>query len=400
MTTKTTINITLLFALLLAGSSLCVAVCNTLALAHTLTGPDLDNKESAAEGDFATFTPLQAVQTTGFDANGICGQIWTQAGGTCCDQAAVKARADKLVEKTKAKLTKRWDMIKKGRENLIQKLDTMKTRITTLKGREPQPQPGRILVGEPTKRERFEALETMIDKIKSLNPDDSTLAEEAKAKHALCMQTLVETRVKIWCLACASKDAAATLNTTDYFDANGVLVNQSTCEALITNCGHVFAFMRRVRQADLALRKAKATSEIPAQPQRLLRILQTDLDLEDNSDTELDGDKECVDDIATCKSNNGRRQGMCGRFNLFKDDPKVFGDDKLMKIDPSAIPTRILVGGTPTSESPTGGNVSGMSAGFTVDANAFNDPSQSGTGFASLGRALAIAACLLLNFIF
>ena len=213
------------------------------------------------------------------------------------------------MEKTKAKLEKRWKMINKGREMLVKNLDKIKEKVTGLKGKEPTPesppQQVRLLKGdEPTKRERFAQLETQIEKLKTLNADDSALNEEAKAKQATCMKTIVETRVKLWCLACANKEFGKELDTTNIFSSNGVLVRQETCEALITDCGQVFAFMRRLRETDKIMRKAKATSEVPP-PKRVLEG--EDLEIEDNTDEDLDGDKACVDNIAECKSNTGKR---------------------------------------------------------------------------------------------
>jgi len=232
-----------------------------------------------------------------------------------------------------------------------------------------------------------------------LNADDSALNEEAKVKQATCMKTLIETRVKIWCLACANKEAGKDLNTTNLFANGGVLVKKETCEALITDCGQVFAFMRRLREADKIMRKAKATSEVPP-PKRVLEG--EDLDIEDNTDADLDGDKQCVDNIADCKTNDGRRQGMCGRFNLFKDDPKVFGDGKVMKLDPSAIPAaRILVGGSPTTENANGAAITQIQSGYAVQATDFNDPTPTApTSLAFVGKIAAIVASLMLNMVF
>ena len=75
------------------------------------------------------------------------------------------------MEKTKAKLEKRWKMINKGREMLVKNLDKIKEKVTGLKGKEPTPesppQQVRLLKGdEPTKRERFAQLETQIEKLK------------------------------------------------------------------------------------------------------------------------------------------------------------------------------------------------------------------------------------------
>lgn len=61
MTTLTNLKITLLFALLVAGSSLTEPACNTEALALTLTGEMLDHKESETEASFEAFVPESSV---------------------------------------------------------------------------------------------------------------------------------------------------------------------------------------------------------------------------------------------------------------------------------------------------------------------------------------------------
>ena len=305
MTQNSSLTTKLLFALIVAGSITALPECNTSAISKVLTGEGLDVKEAVKEASFEAFVPEASVKTTGFVASGICGQLWTQAGGTCCNQAKIQARADKLVEKTQAKLQKRYDMVNKGREKLIKNLDKLKEKITALKGKEPVPAAGgkRMLkANELTKREKFEKFEGEIDKLKALNPDDDKLNEEVKQKMATCLQTMIETRVKIWCLACANKEVGKTLDTTNYFDANGVLVSRETCETLITNCGQVFAFSRRIREADKILRRAKGTmGETANAPNG------TDSELPDNSEADLNGEKECTADITTCKSNQAKR---------------------------------------------------------------------------------------------
>lgn len=124
-------------------------------------------------------------------------------------------------------------MINKGREKLAKNLDLIKQRVTALKNKEPAEPPKNPLppigpfLPQPTapanpegpvnaeplnrllqaKRGMFADIEAQIDAIKSVNADDSALNDAAKQKQAVCMQTMIETRVKLWCLSCANKEA-------------------------------------------------------------------------------------------------------------------------------------------------------------------------------------------------
>ena len=96
---------------------------------------------------------------------------------------------------------------------------------------------------------------------------------------------------------------------------------------------------------------------------------------------------------------------MCGRFNLIKEDVKVFGDDKVLATDPNSIPvSRILVGANDaTAETATGFNVNNVNANFAVQTSQLGDPTppvapNSGNGY--LTKSLVVLFCLLLNTVF
>ena len=93
---------------------------------------------------------------------------------------------------------------------------------------------------------------------------------------------------------------------------------------------------------------------------------------------------------------------MCARFNLLKEDTKVFGDKDVMKMDPNSIPARILGGySSGTTESNSGAQIVQMNAGFTVQASTFNDPTSSETAkVAFLSKIVFITFSLILNAMF
>lgn len=284
------------------------AACNTDILEKFLKRATNNRKENADEPDFPDFNPLASVATTGYTAEGICGPIWTAAQGTCCDQKAIQARADRLVKKIQKRHEGKKRLNSDGKDKVLKALDKIEAKLA---------------VGKPGKEARITELKAKIAKLKEGAAIDETLNAASKAKMLTCMKTLVEMRVKVWCLACANTGGSP-LDTTNYFTSDNIQVKQTVCETLITECGEVFAFGRRVTKGDRALRGARSTLTGAEEPVKVET-------LPESSDQDITDDKACVDDLAGCKSDTTKRQGMCRRFNINNEDSKTFGDTNSLK---------------------------------------------------------------------
>lgn len=123
-----TFTISIVLGLLCVSSV--YSACETSALGKLITAPLADVKERADEAALPTITPLASVDTSGYDENKICGKIWKAAGGTCCNQDEIAERVKVLETRLLARLTRRKEMLKKGKTQGIDNIATMKAALT------------------------------------------------------------------------------------------------------------------------------------------------------------------------------------------------------------------------------------------------------------------------------
>ena len=314
MKTTTTITITLLI-MAIAGQA--YTACNNTAFDVLIKAAAANVKVEDNEVALPTATLQASVATTGFVDGKACYKIWTDAQGTCCKQDEIQARADALVEKIKARMNRRFEMIREGKADILDKLEEIKTKIAAKKAK---------AEGKGTAAAKITELVTTIDKLIANKAKDEALQKKALDNLPACTKAIVENRIKVWCLACANTGGSP-LNTANLIGADGKIeINPAACGTIIEQCADVYAFFRKVRGGDRimrAFRKALNGKDKPNAP-----------GLTKNTDAELDADQKCVDDIAKCKNETGQRNAFCNRFKLNRDDDRTFPDKGYGEVKP------------------------------------------------------------------
>lgn len=214
-------------------------------------------------------------------------------------------------------------VLEKGREKALDQLQKLEDRLTQMKAKIEAK--GRV---NGTKVDEWKAT---VQKLRASSSKDETRAKEAIDQFKTCLKAIAETRVRVWCLACANTGGSP-LDTTNFFEGNKINVKEGTCKSLIDKCGKVMTFFRKIRAADRIMRKFRKAATGKDKDN-------ASSDIEENSDTDLDDDSTCMDDLETCKSNEGKRKGICHRFKLNKDDDKTWGDGKVLDNDVDNLPT-------------------------------------------------------------
>lgn len=314
-------KLTTILLLLAVSFSSINAACNTDILDKFLTRAANNRKESANEPDYPTFTTLASPTTTGFDKAGICGQIWTDAQGTCCTQESIKARKDRLIAKIQKRINKRKELATKGKDSL-KNIEKLEAKINA----------GAAGATSKGKGAKLEEARARLAKIKEKSANNDALAAQAATKMNTCMKAIVEARVAVWCLACANTGGSP-LDTTNYFTTAKVQVKQPTCEKLIDSCGEVYGFGRRFIAGEKAFRKA----------QKALKGEEPDAETE-LTNTDLDDDADCIADLTACKANSTKRRGFCAKFNLNNEGGNEFGNTATnSNLDATALPSARLL---------------------------------------------------------
>lgn len=218
------------------------AQCNSNAIQTLLTSNNAQRKENDSEDDYDDLTISSTPATSGWDGNGICGKIWTDAKGTCCKQDQIKTRADLLIEKLKKRMSGRYDAMEKGKDKILEKLNDIETKLNA-----------QISTMNGNSLEYSQSMTSTITKLKTTTTENENEEKEATQKMGACIKALAEYRVKVWCTACAATGSSV-LNTSNAFTGSKLNVDSNTCSDLVEKCGEVMAYFRRIREGDRILR--------------------------------------------------------------------------------------------------------------------------------------------------
>lgn len=176
---------------------------------------------SAPKTDTASFT--------------VCKEVWTEAGGTCCDTTALNNGFD---DKMKNGMKKGFDDfiggLKRVRPALdkIKKLatnkDELKTKLTTAYTANPDQ------FGGATVDQNLETL--------AYAETFPTEVETFKTKGKECFDAIKEAAGKLFCYGCSAKQDTTNIETTD----GSTAISTDSCTSLISKCFDSWRFMHRV----------------------------------------------------------------------------------------------------------------------------------------------------------
>jgi hypothetical protein len=274
-------------------------------------------------------------------------------------------------------------ILKKGKSKILGGLTKMKENLQAKKAQ--------IVASGRATGTKIDEWIAKIDILLADASKDEENITKSKEQMKKCIKATAVARSVSWCLACGA--TGGTLDTTNWFNdtTNKINVKQATCETLVDACGQFHAIFKKIRAADLMIRKMKKamkneeSTEAPSTE-------------EENTDAELQADATCSADIATCKSDQTKRQAFCNAFQINMSDTKVFGDQGLGKNDtgdiPSATTLRILQAsasaGVANEDATNGQDVANMDSGFQFNEEDFN----------STGIVMTIAVTVLAFFNF
>lgn len=302
--------------------------CNTAMITALLTQNGAEGpKESADEPDIPTITPLATPVTTGYDAEEVCGKYWTAQGGSCCNQAELKARIDKMVARTTKRAGKRKAAFKDGKTEGLDKSQSLEDEIDA---RNAQLKDGSQ--GTAATDAEIADWKTKIQSLKAGAGKDTQRQKDAESKGPSCQKKLIDIRIKTWCLACGATTDAGIAEVWDSA-TNTIKVHEDTCKEIVEECAATIGFAKRMRQFEVISRKVTqatgGTQVDGANPDEPLE-----------PEAELEADVACGDDAEACKGDATKRKDLCQKVSLNQDDTKIWGDGKLGKSKPEGLPPR------------------------------------------------------------
>ena len=165
----------------------------------------------------------------------VCKEIWTDAGGTCCDTDKLNNGFD---DKMKNGMKKGFDDFIGGLKRVggalqkIKKLATNKDEIKT-----------KLTNAYTANKDQFgdatvdQTLETL-----AYAETFQTEAETFKTKGKECFDAIKEAAGKLFCYGCSAKQDSTNIETTD----GSTAISTSSCTSLLTKCHPSWRFMHRV----------------------------------------------------------------------------------------------------------------------------------------------------------
>lgn len=322
---KISIVLTLSLILIVASDSDCSTTkCFTSALQNLLVDEMTQRKENSEEPTLPTVTPFSSLSSD-FNAEGICGKIWTDAGGTCCKQSEIKNRADVLIEKLQKRMSARYNALNKGNDKLLNKLEDIATKIKSSKS---------TLLSNGVSESHQDTWTTLIDTFRETSSQHQSEKADALNSMKTCMKAISEYRIKTWCLSCAGIDGDV-LATDGFYLNSRVIISESVCQDLTDKCGKVMAYFRKIRSVDLIMRQLR--KGIKGNDKEGVTS-----DLGFSKLAIFESEQECASDISSCKSNKTKRNSFCNNFFMNVDDDELWGDGKLLEVNLEEITGRLL----------------------------------------------------------
>lgn len=371
MLSKKLLNPVLLLVLVLQAQYTLSQDCQTELATYLGSSAANNRREVPDEPALTPVTPLAAPAASGWAADGICGAIWTQQGGSCCNQADIKARAENTVKIYTKRAESRYKRLRKGLENFLKKLNQMKTKLENLKAKNAN---------------KAAEVDPLLAKIAVLQADadkDPELIEKALASLKDCQKAMLDLRIKFWCVLCAKK-AASPIDTMNLFDNGAVKIDAGSCSNLVGFCASSQHVMRKIREIHLILDKAHKSSKGHERSGG-------NSNRSENASAVLSDSAACANNADGCKTNAVNRKKFCAAIGVNAETEEATGDDSTTAATQTGLDqadvrlltsvqrdnARVLQGtaaGTGlASEDATAVSLSTMNTGFTINASDFTE---------------------------